>query len=90
MTETPVPPDDPATTTPRGRPYIHRLHNAHGIRRELAALYRAARLGDVDPGDASKLGSLLGLMLRAVETTDIEQALAEIENRKKDTNRNRP
>jgi hypothetical protein len=79
--ETPAP-TLPSPAPPRGV-FVGRLHNASGIRQELARLYRAGRRGEIDAGDASKLGSLLGLLLRAVEGTDLEQRVAAIENDKR-------
>jgi hypothetical protein len=49
------------------------------IRREAARLYRDARTGKFDPGDASKLGSILALMARLVEGSTLEARITALE-----------
>lgn len=58
---------------------VGRLDTANAIRRELCRLYRDGRQGRVDPSDASKLGSLLALACRLVESSDLERRLDELE-----------
>ncbi len=52
------------------------------MKREAAKLYRAARRGDVEAGDASKLASVLALVLRCVEGSEIEQRIAALEQQR--------
>jgi hypothetical protein len=52
-----------------------RLANARDVRKELAALYKAARAGEINVGDASKLGNLLGIIARVIETSELETEL---------------
>jgi len=51
------------------------------IKREVAALYRAGRKGDVAAADASKLATILTLVLRCTETADLEARMQAIEAR---------
>lgn len=46
------------------------LHDTDAVRRELAAVYRDARAGKIATSDATRLGYLLNLLLRAFEPTD--------------------
>lgn len=57
------------------------LRNAADIRRELARLYREARGGALDRGEANKLAWLLGELRKAVELEDLETRLAKLEAR---------
>jgi hypothetical protein len=49
------------------------------VRRELSRLYVAARDGERDVADASKLGNMLGLIGRIIEGTSLEERLARLE-----------
>jgi hypothetical protein len=57
------------------------LRNATDIRRELARLYREARGGRLDKGEANKLAWLLGELRKAVELEEFEARLAALEAR---------
>ena len=63
------------------RPRPSRIHLASlaEVRREIAALYRSAKGGAIEAQTAAKLGSLLALLLRALEIEKVETKLAEIE-----------
>ncbi len=50
-----------------------RLATAADIRREMADLYRQARAGQVEIGDASRLGYLLTQLAQMVRIDDLEQ-----------------
>jgi hypothetical protein len=63
------------------RPRRIRLSDCRDIRRELAALYRDARFGEVATADASRLANILDILRRAVESGDLEQRLERLENR---------
>jgi hypothetical protein len=54
------------------------------LRHETANLYRAARRGDVEAGDASKLASVLGLLARLVEGDSFDERLSALETRLSD------
>ena len=72
----------PSNATPRPPAIrVGRLDTADRVRRELARVYKDARCRRIEAGDASKLASVLGLIVRIVETSDIERRLAEIERR---------
>lgn len=58
-----------------------RLDNACDVRRELARLYRQARMNEVDVVDASRLANILSLLLRAIETSALEQRVEALETR---------
>ena len=61
---------------------VGKLDTARDVRRELARLYRACRRGDVLPSDGSKIASILGLIIRSIETVDIEERLDRLEGQK--------
>jgi hypothetical protein len=67
------------TPIPRQAPRVGRLDTAAGLLRESGRLYRAARRGDLAPGDASKLASVLALIARLVETNSLERRIARLE-----------
>ena len=69
-----VPPPPPG-------PFVARLHNLTGVRRELAKLYTEARRGKLDPADASKLANILQILARVIEGSDLEARLSELERR---------
>jgi len=58
---------------------VRGLDTVADIKREAAALYRAGRKGDVAAGDASKLATILTLVLRCTETADLEARMQAIE-----------
>ncbi len=58
---------------------IH-LHNAELIGKELRAVYREARRGQIDIQEASKLAYMLELMRKAQETTVLEQKINDIKS----------
>ncbi|MFM0095730.1 hypothetical protein PQQ87_08960 [Paraburkholderia nemoris] len=60
-----------------------KLDSAQEVRFELAKLYRQARNGKIDVGDASKLAHMLQVLSRVIETSDIERRLEELEARGK-------
>lgn len=65
---------------------IGRLDTPEGVRRELSRLYRSARVTagrDLTPGDASKLGHLLGALWRSMELSELERRISELEKRLK-------
>jgi hypothetical protein len=73
---------DPGTPGTRQRkPKIGGLSSLGDLRHEVACLYRSARRGDVEAGDASKLASVLALLARLVEGSDFDERLAEVERR---------
>jgi len=58
-----------------------KLTSAGDVRRELARLYREARSGRVETQDASRLGNLLAILGRLIETSDLERRLEALEGR---------
>jgi hypothetical protein len=51
------------------------------VRRELARLYRQARAGELEVGDASRLANILQILGRMIEGSVLERRLAELERR---------
>lgn len=60
------------------RPKID-LRDAHAIRRELGAVYRDCRAGRIPTQDGTRLGYLLDLLRRAVESADMQERLEALE-----------
>jgi len=60
---------------------VGRLNSETAVRREAARLYRDGRRGVIDAADASRLGSILGLIGRLVEAGDLEARLEALEKR---------
>ena len=56
-----------------------RLTSCRGIRRELAALYTAARLGELPTSDASRLASVLDILRRTLEAGELETRIRALE-----------
>ena len=71
--------DDDSDTPRRRKPKVRGLETLADIKRETAHLYRSARRGDVEAGDASKLASVLGLLARLTEGDDFDSRLAAVE-----------
>ena len=55
------------------------LHDAHAIRRELASVYRDMRSGKLETQDGTRLGYVLNQLLRAYETSVLQDKLESIE-----------
>ena len=60
-------------------PRVGALEAAADVKREAARLYRAARRGEVAAADASRLASVLGLILKVIEGADMEARIAALE-----------
>ena len=58
-----------------------RLDTMARVRRELARVYREARVGVIDVADASKLANILQIMGRMIETSEVEARLDALERR---------
>ena len=56
-----------------------RLETARDVRRELASIYRRGKDGRLAVDTASKLGNLLAILCRMLETTDLERRLEAVE-----------
>ena len=57
-----------------------RLRTIDDVRAELARLYREAKAGRREVGDASRLGNLLFILGRMIESSEIEARLQKLEN----------
>ncbi len=68
-----------ATTSAPTPPYVGPLSSLHRIRLEAARLYKAARQGHVPAADASRLASVLALVAKLIEGSDLEQRIAKLE-----------
>lgn len=55
------------------------LRDSHAIRRELGSVYRDMRAGRIATSDGTKLAFVLDLLRRAVETSDLQDRIALIE-----------
>ena len=64
---------------PAGRPPRLRLDSLARVRFELVRIYREARDGKRDVGDASKLAHILALIARILEGSDLEKRIALLE-----------
>ena len=67
--------------TPRGgkKRYIGRLNTVAGVRREICRLYRDAREGVLQVGDASKLANILYIAGRLLEGQELEERVRKLE-----------
>lgn len=72
----PASPSDGATPPSRLR---LKLSTAEDCRRELARLYREARVNQIDVADASRLANILQIMSRLIETSDLEARIEALE-----------
>ena len=59
-----------------------RLDSIGRVRLELAKLYRAARAGEIQTGDASRLGFLLLSIGKLIEAEVLEQRITALETSK--------
>lgn len=55
------------------------LRDPHAVRRELGAVYRDMRTGRIAPADGTRLAYVLGQLLRAFETTELQDRLEALE-----------
>jgi hypothetical protein len=60
-------------------PRVGALEAAADVKREAGKLYRAARRGEVAAADASRLASVLALILKVIEGADLEARIAVLE-----------
>ncbi len=58
-----------------------RLKSSEDIRRYLASLINRTEAGKVEPGLSGKLGYLASILLRAIEHSNLEQRIEEIERK---------
>lgn len=71
-------PTEPAAPKPKTPP-VGPLSSLYRVRVEAGKLYRAARQGKLSASDASRLASVLGLVARLVESSDLEERLIRVE-----------
>ncbi len=64
---------------PSPSPGPGRLDTVTRVRRELARLYREARAGSLDVGDASKLAHILQILGRMIEGAELEARVEALE-----------
>jgi hypothetical protein len=60
-------------------PRVRALETAADVKREAGKLYRTARRGEVASADASRLASLLALILKVIEGADLEARIEVLE-----------
>ena len=58
---------------------IGRLDTVGGVVTELGRIYRQARRGELDVGDATRLAMILREIRCALEASDIERRIADLE-----------
>jgi hypothetical protein len=58
---------------------VRALETATDVKREAGKLYRAARRGEVAAADASRLASVLALILKVIEGADLEARITALE-----------
>jgi hypothetical protein len=85
-TETPNEISNPPPRAARRRAYA--LDSAIGVRNELGRLYKAARTGKVTASDAAKLASVLDVLRRTIQSSDLQTRLELLESLLK--RRNKP
>ena len=72
-------PHVPITNSSKAR-YVHRLDKAGGVRRELAAVYADARRGAIDSADAYRLASILHMLAKVIETSELADQLDQLDD----------
>ncbi len=60
---------------------IGRLDSVGGVVTELGRIYRQARKGELDVGDATRLAMILREIRSALEAGDIERRIQELEGK---------
>ena len=58
-----------------------RLENCSDVKKYLSYLIRQTQAKKIDGGLATKLGYLINILLRAIESSDIESRLTELEKK---------
>lgn len=69
----------PSPPAPRKRRHHVRLNSIQDVKEELSRLYRAARTGDIETADASRLGFLLVSLSKIMEKSDLEARIERLE-----------
>ena len=74
-------PDDTDEFGDPPRPLVVRvkLTSVQDVQKELSKLYRLARAKRMDTSEASKLANILMLIARIMETSDLEERIAQLE-----------
>ncbi len=62
-------------------PRVGRLDTVGGVVAELGKIYRAARRGDIDTQDVTRLAYVLSQIRAAIESSEIERRLDELERK---------
>ncbi len=65
----------------QAKPRIGRLDTVGGVVTELGRIYRQARKGELDVGDATRLAMILREIRSALEAGDIERRIQELEGK---------
>jgi hypothetical protein len=58
---------------------ISKLNSLDGVAREMAHIYRESRYEQLDSGSAYRLASILNIISRTLEVSQVERRLNEIE-----------
>lgn len=66
-------------TVPPRKVYRARLQSVNDVSTQLARLYREARAGLIDVGDASRLANILSILGRMIGDSDLETRLEALE-----------
>jgi hypothetical protein len=65
---------------PKQGPRCGRIDNLGGVASEIARIYRAARHKRLDSVEAYRLSSILALLAKCLEASEVERRLAAIED----------
>jgi len=69
----------------KGQRYRCKLDTLQDVRREMAKVYREARLEVIDPATGSKLVFMLQSIGRVIEGSDLEKRVDALENKRWET-----
>ena len=85
MKKPPAPVDSQHATSPPPLTPPARLRlplaTAGDVRRELARLYREGKSGLRDVADVSRLANVLNILVRSIESSELEERLVSLEER---------
>jgi hypothetical protein len=70
-----------STERRRGPPRPGALNSPARVRAEIARIYRAARIGEIEPLDGGRLAGILDILLKAIRDDETERRLEAVECR---------
>lgn len=69
-----------AVTTSSKAKYVARTDTPAGVRNEMSKVYAEARRGMISTADAYRLGLLLSMIAKVIETSDLAERLEALED----------